>query len=293
MFISHKKFSLLLAISFVLTGLFTNAYSRTDPCHFESKYVAQNFSINLGQVVLNQGMGIGAIIDSYPVKHIDLNRFHCDRSAKIEWEFTGYPLMMNGNKSIHDSGIAGIGIRVNDQGNETKIEFVKTEASTGSGAINSGVLTARLAGTVIYSFSLNEIHFITPSCVLKEKSILVPMGRIGSAQFSGINSTAGERHFDVDLACNTDTPIKLVLGSLGAGSAENILEITRDNDSAKGIALQVLYKGKPIIFNLPMIPETGVDGMYSVPFIARYIQTENCVTAGKANATATLDIVYP
>ncbi|MDE1480807.1 fimbrial protein, partial [Xenorhabdus bovienii] len=82
------------------------------------------------------------------------------------------------------------------------------------------------------------------------------MGRIGSAQFSGINSTAGEQHFDVDLACNTDTPIKLVLGSLGTGSAENILEITRDNDSAKGIALQVLYKGKPIIFNSPMIPET-------------------------------------
>ncbi|MDE9500133.1 hypothetical protein KKJ22_20610, partial [Xenorhabdus bovienii] len=64
MLISHKKFSLLLAISFVLTGLFTNSYSRTDPCHFESKYVAQNFSINLGQVVLNQGMGIGTVIDS-------------------------------------------------------------------------------------------------------------------------------------------------------------------------------------------------------------------------------------
>ncbi|MDC9596532.1 hypothetical protein [Xenorhabdus anantnagensis] len=89
----------------------------------------------------------------YPVKPVELHKIHCDASAKIKWKFSGYPLITaNGNQDLYDSGISGIGIRVNTHEHEAKIEFVKTENQTGSGVIKSGTLTAYLEGTAIISF---------------------------------------------------------------------------------------------------------------------------------------------
>ncbi|MDX7998088.1 type 1 fimbrial protein [Xenorhabdus sp. Reich] len=297
MFIIHKKYPLLLAAISILTGLSasmlsTGSYAKS--CHFEPGFTEQKISIASGIFFVNKKINIGEVFGSYPVNTIGAKNYTCDGPEKIEWEFMGYPLTGNSRSDdVHDSGISGVGIRMNAPSGETKVEFVKTKSNTGSGVMTSGVITARLAGTAVYSFYLNEIQFITPSCSLQEENILVPMGKIGSTHFSGINSTAGEQHFDIDLACNTSTPLELVLNSMAPDRADNVLGLDQDNNSADGIGFQVLYQGKPIIFNSPVKLGASTDGIYSIPFTARYIQTENRITAGKATATATLNIIYP
>ncbi|OTA17305.1 fimbrial adhesin protein precursor [Xenorhabdus vietnamensis] len=294
MFIVHKKYRLLLAVSNVLIGLFASICACAESCHFESKYIAQNFSINSGSFPVSREMNIGGIIDSYPVKSVGLNKTHCDASTKIEWKFSGYPLITaNGSQDLYDSGVSGIGIRVNTQEHEAKIEFVKTENQTGSGMIKSGTLTAYMEGTAIYSYHLSNISFITPSCFLQKRDILVPMGKIESAEFSGINSTAGEREFTVELSCNTSTPLELVFGTSTLSGFGDVLDLDQDKNSASGVGLQVLYQNQPIPFNSSIKLGNTTDGTHSVSLKARYIQTGNRITAGKANATTTLDIIYP
>ncbi|OTA21182.1 fimbrial adhesin protein precursor [Xenorhabdus beddingii] len=293
MFSTHKKYRLLLA-GCMLILLSMSAYGHADPCRFDNRHITQKFSVNAGRFLVNRDIKVGEVIDAYPIKQMNMDKFHCDGSQRIEWEFTGYSLSaMNASGKIYDSGISGIGIRINDQNNEMKIEFVKTKSATGSGRIKQGVITARLAGTTLYSYSLSEIHFITPTCSLQEKNIRIPMGKIGSSQFSGVNSTAGERHFEIDLACNTHVPIELVLNPIIPGKADDVLGLDQDSHSADGIGLQVLYQDQPVIFNSSVKPGSSMNGIYSVPFKARYIQTAAHITAGKANATATLNIVYP
>ncbi|PHM49940.1 fimbrial adhesin protein precursor [Xenorhabdus miraniensis] len=291
---THKKYRLLLAVSSMLIILSTNAYSHANSCRFDIKPVAESIPISEGQFLVNREIRIGEVIGAYPVRQVNRSEFHCDNSEKIEWEFTGYPFSLTSiSGGIHDSGVPGIGIRFNDQPNETKIEFVKTKSETGSGMIKNGVITARLAGTAIYSYSLSKIRFITPACSLQEKNIRISMGKIGSSQFSGINSTAGERHFDIDLACNANVPIELVWSPIIQGKAGDVLGLDHDRNSASGIGLQVLYQDQPIVFNTSVKLGNSMNGIYSIPFKARYIQTDNHITAGKANATATLNLVYP
>ncbi|AOM40612.1 fimbrial protein [Xenorhabdus hominickii] len=294
MFILHKKYRLLLAASIMLLGLFVSTYSRAGPCLFDPKFAEQKISVSAGIFLVRRELNVGEIIGSYPINTIGIKNYTCDDSEKVEWEFTGYPLIaINSEEGLHDSGISGIGIRMNTQGNETKVEFVKTKPKTGSGVITSGLITARLDGTAIYSFYLNEIHFITPSCSLKENNILVPMGKIGKTQFAGINSTAEARYFKVDLACNISAPIELVMGSIRPSNANDVLGLDQDSNSAGGVGLQVLYQDQPVIFNSPVKIGMSTDGVYSIPFKARYIQTKSRIMAGKANATATLNIIYP
>ncbi|MBI6547410.1 fimbrial protein [Xenorhabdus lircayensis] len=294
MFIIHKKYRLLLAASSVLIGVFTSNDSHAESCHFGTGFTEQKISVSSDSFLVHREMNVGAVIGTYSVNTIGIKNYSCDGSEKMEWEFMGYPLT-GGSRSddIHDAGISGIGLRMNAQAGETKVEFVKTKPKTGSGVIVSGVITARLGGTAVYSFSLNKISFITPGCSLGKKNIFVPMGKIGNTQFSGINSTAGERHFDIDLTCNTDAPIELVLNSIAPSRVDDVLGLDQDSNSAGGIGLQVLYQDRPLIFNSPVKLGTSVDGIYSIPFKARYIQTENRITAGKVSATATLNIVYP
>ncbi|MDC9588239.1 fimbrial protein [Xenorhabdus sp. XENO-10] len=294
MFIVYKKYRLLLAASSALIGLFASICGHTESCHFGPKYIAQNFSINSGIFPVSREIHIGGIIDSYPVKPMELNKIYCDASAKIEWKFSGYPLITaNGSQDLYDSGVSGIGIRVNPQEHEAKIEFVKTENQTGSGVIKSGTLTAYLEGTAIYSYHLSSISFITPSCSLQRRDILVPMGKIGSTEFSGVNSTAGEKEFAIELSCNTNTPLELAFGTGTLSGLSDVLDLDQDRNSASGIGLQVLYHDHPIQFNSPVKLGNTTDGTHSVSLKARYIQTGTRITAGKANATTTLDIIYP
>ncbi|CDG89369.1 conserved hypothetical protein [Xenorhabdus bovienii str. puntauvense] len=62
--------------------------------------------------------------------------------------------------------------------------------------------------------------------------------------------------------------------------------------TAGGIGLQILYQDQPVMINSVLKVGTSLMGIYSVPFKAHYIQTGSVITAGKANATAKISIIY-
>ncbi|MBD2824508.1 fimbrial protein [Xenorhabdus szentirmaii] len=294
MFIVYGKYRLLSAATGIVMGLAISAYSQAGSCRFGPGVVEQKISLSSRTFLVHKDASVGEVIGSYPVATIDMNQYACDVPNKIEWEFSGYPLTQDiRSDDVHDSGILGVGIRVNSQSGETKVEFVKTKPLTGSGVMPTGIITAKLEGKMIYALYINEMRFIAPSCSLKKENISVPMGQVGVASFSGVNSTVGEKNFEINLVCNTRMPIEIVLDSMGTNHSDDVLHLDQNAHSANGVGFQILHQGQPIAFKSPIKLGMSREGDYSIPFTARYIQTQDHIIAGKAVATATLNIAYP
>lgn len=72
-----------------------------------------------------------------------------------------------------------------------------------------------------------------------------------------------------------------------------MLGLTPGSESAGGIGIQLLDgAAKPVSFRTAAVVGPSKDGLYVVPYMARYYQTANVVKAGQAHATATFSIEY-
>ncbi|MFP2412591.1 fimbrial protein [Citrobacter braakii] len=109
------------------------------------------------------------------------------------------------------------------------------------------------------------------------------------------NST---RTYTIDLNCDAGARINASLsGTQSAETAnDSILALSGAGMSgvASGIGIQLLYGNTPLKLDNNIVLKTSAGGQEFPPgaFTARYFQTKNNVTAGSANATATLNITY-
>ncbi|PHM46042.1 fimbrial adhesin protein precursor [Xenorhabdus mauleonii] len=295
MFIFYKKYPLLLAAIGVLTGLFIND-SYAGSCRFKPGLTEKEFNISgNSEYIVGRDIRVWKSIGAYPINMniMGTQSYSCSSQEKIVWEVNGHSHVITNNGPIYDTDIPGIGMQIRNQGEQAEIDFVKTKHEIGFGTMKPITITARVSDLRIYSIKIIGIKFSMSSCNLENGNILVPMGKIGTRDFSGINSTAGERPFDINLECNSNTPIGLVFGATSSGSTNDVLGVEQDNGSAEGVGIQVLYQEQPVIFNSLVKLGNSEHGTYSIPFKARYIQTADHITAGKVKATATLDINYP
>jgi len=61
---------------------------------------------------------------------------------------------------------------------------------------------------------------------------------------------------------------------------------------ATGVGVQMLYKNTPVTLGSTIIVGTASSGVYNIPLVGRYYQTQANVTSGKANAMATFTMTY-
>lgn len=65
-----------------------------------------------------------------------------------------------------------------------------------------------------------------------------------------------------------------------------------EQSSARGVGVQLLYRGAPLVLGERLPLETALQGLRSYPFSARYYQTQPQIAAGEANAVATFSLTY-
>ncbi|MEX3242680.1 fimbrial protein [Serratia quinivorans] len=175
------------------------------------------------------------------------------------------------------------------------------------GDIASGVLSGKIGAlgtgtnTALTNWS-NEIPItitgtITAlACSLTNTTISVPLGDVQSSAFSGITTTAGDKTFNLGLSCDKDANINVALaGTQNMDTADtSVLALTNAGQSgtAKGVGVQLLYGGVPLKLNNNILLKTSVGGQETLPFSARYYQTQTAIGAGLANSSATLNITY-
>ncbi|MEX3242386.1 fimbrial protein [Serratia quinivorans] len=134
------------------------------------------------------------------------------------------------------------------------------------------------------------------ACSLTNTTISVPLGDVQSSAFNSISATAGDKTFNLGLSCDKDANINVALaGTQNMDTADtSVLALTNAGQSgtAKGVGVQLLYGGVPLKLNNNILLKTSAGGQETLPFSARYYQTQTAIGAGLANSSATLNITY-
>jgi type 1 fimbria pilin len=189
------------------------------------------------------------------------------------------------------NGIGGYGV-----GSST-LKLVKV------GNIAPGVLNQGMVGHTYGDDNVTGLQLILPAvtivpvaCSITNSNIVVPLDDVLASNFISVSTTVKPKQFNINLNCdagarvnavltgtqNTDTSTAGVLQLTGAGSA----------DVATGVGVQILYNNAPLALNNNMVLKTSTGGQEAFPFTAQYYQTKDSVTAGSANAIATLNLTY-
>lgn len=180
------------------------------------------------------------------------------------------------------------------------------------GDITSGSLTGQLASYIANTNGqgtgswVQEIPIYAGSGTITELSCSIttpnlnfPIGNVLTSSFgsaignipSGAQSTQ-----NMGLNCNAGANINVMLqGTQNPDvSTTSVLALTGQGnaDVAKGVGVQLLYNGAPLVLNNRIVLKQSAGGQESFPITARYYQTRTSVATGKANASATLDLTY-
>ncbi|EKN5999754.1 fimbrial protein [Yersinia enterocolitica] len=235
------------------------------------------------------------------------------------------PLSPYGN-NVAITNIPGVGMRystdINGSGNYQSIISIPFPAGDSNkitslnylielikiGNITPGVYPAQMelgrsfVTEPVTGSPLVLIHFVFLSatvtnygCSVLQPSIDVTMGDVQRNSFSGVGSVSESIPFSVQLNCQANTQVDITINA--EQDSSNIPGVIRLNQSAEttatGIGVQMLYNNNPMIFGSQVNTGTSaIEGNYSIPFTARYLQIQPVVTAGHANASATFTMSY-
>lgn len=134
------------------------------------------------------------------------------------------------------------------------------------------------------------------ACSIETPVIQVPLDDVMGSTFTGVGSTAKPKVFNVGLECDAGARVNVKLsGERDTNTrADGVLQLTNagSTDVASGVGIQILYNNNPISFDNNIILRTSAGGQETFPFVAQYYQTKSELTAGEANATATLNVSY-
>lgn len=186
------------------------------------------------------------------------------------------------------------------------VELMKIAATTGNGPLAAGTYTTYTRdgdGTAIINSFLSGtgITIITPSCSVDtgSRNISVEFGKVPLTNFRGRGSTTGDRNFNIRLNCkagqNAQNTILLRMDAQQDPSNEQgVLRVTQaGTGTARGVGIQVIDAKKvPVKFGDDAEVGPSKDGDYVLPYTARYYQTGDRVTPGRADGTATFTLDY-
>ncbi|WP_196061646.1 MULTISPECIES: fimbrial protein [unclassified Serratia (in: enterobacteria)] len=182
------------------------------------------------------------------------------------------------------------------------IQLYKTAQVTGSGSVRS-----RQVGSFIIfnnrtswtqpepTVSINSFNIKTLTCSVDSSTISVVMGDVDRNAFKGVGSWPGDARtkvFTIPLTCAAETRVTVQIDGDTPNAAEGLLNLTASGNSATGAAVQILHDSKPLALGSKVEIGLSTSGSNSLAFQARYYQTSNDITPGKANATATFTLTY-
>uniref|UniRef100_UPI00292BC236 fimbrial protein n=1 Tax=unclassified Enterobacter TaxID=2608935 RepID=UPI00292BC236 len=145
-------------------------------------------------------------------------------------------------------------------------------------------------------FELGGTNIINQlACSVSTSSLSFPIGNVPSEQFIAVGTVSQQISTqNLGLNCDAGAAIKVTMTGIQSpdSSDPSILALSTGENTATGVGVQLLYGGKPLQLNQMLNLKNSAGGQETFPITARYIQTKDKVTAGSANATATLNITY-
>ena len=267
---------------------------------------------------------------TFPVSHNSREVIRCDSTGGGSWVGTIHKgVQKPGSNRIYWTNIRGIAIRIGFQyqnGHPPRhfpfstrvdtssvessstanwmitVELYKLDKDTGNGPLEAGVYASMYSSDFPQEALKVEVSgrattIITPSCT-PPKLTTVQLGKVWKNLFSSVGSTAAEQRFNIKLTCREAKPelhsVYLRMdANPDASGAPGVIALSRDANAATGVGIQILDKDRqPVAYGQSALVGVSKNGVYDVPFYARYYQTASQVTAGVANGTATFTLEY-
>ncbi|CDG21422.1 putative fimbrial adhesin [Xenorhabdus poinarii G6] len=334
-----KKLKLLLASTFFIGTMssfdslanfdsLTNRY-----CQYSPGFAPGITPVSFGAITIPRDHPIGTTIKEIRLDQVNEagNIALCNADIKTTWDRPYLRPANYNNDAIYESGVPGVGIRINtwatgydidwlprtadhpftcrppqnvswatqycgESWGYLTVQLIKIASTTGSGAVRRATLTrAKLGNDLVHTFYLSDTYITTKGCTLSQGIIPVPMGDIKKSDFRGIYSTAGRRDFNIKINCDANVNVGVTLeGTPAFWNHKNIWALDySDNVTAKGVGLQILYLNRPVSMHDPVVSGSSQSGGdITIPLQAHYIQTDSEIIPGQANATATVTLIY-
>lgn len=242
------------------------------------------------------------------------------RSPTYRWELSKWGTLSSLGSNIYNTNVPGVGIRLTntssgkvlpyDQsvganvyiyigGDGIKAELIKTGDITG-GTLDSGMLARASVANQFYfaNVTLNGTNTITSeSCSVTTNPVNVPLGDHDKSEFSGPGSATARQTFNINLSCIQGARINVRIDATADSDAgvPGVIKLDSDPVNASGVGVQLWYRyeDSPVQFGQERYYYTSPSGGNEyVQLQARYYQTTQSITAGKANATATFTLTY-
>lgn len=307
----YYKCILFVASLFITHFANANCYTNQGGASLQNVYFSQPV------VTVQRDAPIGSIIGAFNIP--DAGTYaSCAGGGKIYYEMVLFTTP-SGIPNVYLTNVPGVGISVDQSGGAYPYQspaFIRTIPGSQavyaagramklvkvgpitSGIVNSGVIARNYSDDAITSYAINFTgSSVTQlACSINTPNITVPLDDVFANDLTSIGKTAKPKVFNVGLDCDTGAKInaKLTGTQNTDSSTEGVLQLSGagGDNVASGVAIQILYNNAPMALNNNIVLKTSTGGQETFPFTAQYYQTKNNVTAGSANATATLELTY-
>lgn len=148
-------------------------------------------------------------------------------------------------------------------------------------------------GLQVMNMSMSAITVNVLACSITTPVVNVHMPSVYRSSFTGIGSTTVPTEFKIGANCDSGVMPTMTFSGQSSNEAADIFTINSGSEAASGLGIQLLYAGKSVNQNEAVDMNTiTASGVTEFPFSARYIQTDNTVSSGRADATITFTLQY-
>lgn len=313
----------LLKSGCLLLALWLVAFGTQASCGFVSGVSSEVPGyISFGNVAVQRDAAVGSVIATATTGAYNGGNTiaGCTEAWTYRWELSKWGTLSSLGGNIYNTNVSGVGIRLTntssgkvlpyDQstganvyiyigGDGIKAELIKTGDITG-GTLDSGMLARASVANQFYfaNVTLNGTNTITSeSCSVTTNPVNVPLGDHDKSEFSGPGSGTAWQTFNINLSCIQGARINVRIDATADSDAgvPGIIKLDSDPVNASGVGVQLWYRyeDSPVQFGQELYYYTSPSGGNEyVQLQARYYQTTQSITAGKANATATFTLSY-
>ncbi|ELW2862239.1 fimbrial protein [Salmonella enterica] len=319
-----KKVGFFLLLSLMVSSA---AYAR---CSYYSGVTGEVPGyLHFGNVVVQRDAPVGSVLATAVTGAYNGGNplAGCLREAFTgRFELTQWRTLSGYGNGVYNTNLPGVGLRltgsqtgkvlpfdtsygyspswvwVSIPGEGIKGELIKTGNIT-SGTLTNGVLARASIVNQFYfaNVTLNGASTVSAAaCTVTTDSVEVSLDKHDRAKFTGVGSTTAWKAFDIGLDCSTSARINVRIDPASGAVAGRTDVMNLDggggDGSASGIGVQLWFRpngGSAVKFGQETYYWTSAyGGRETVQLQARYYQTTQSITAGKANATATFTLTY-
>lgn len=284
-------------------------------------------TIQFGNIIVQRDTPVGTPVATAQVE-ADIN-FSCEGDQLYDYHEVIYtPLSYYGN-NVYDIGVEGYGIRISEnspsgelhhyfpitisgwsgggsggagtnQTNLYKFEIIKTSEKKTSGNIRTGIIayTSMTSQFYIGKFSIAGGSVTTIGCTVSTPSLTFIFGNIETSDFGTTIGFIPRKYIThyITLSCDAGVNVSATLSATQNPDLSNnsVIALTNQGKSgtASGVGVQLIYNDSALKIGekIPLIASSGTQEQ--LPITAQYYQTRSSVSAGTANALATLMLTY-